>query len=196
MEFLKNMLGEKYSEFSELLGDTKLIIDDGNYIHKLTYDKVVAENELLNGQLLTTQADIEGLKGLGTDKQNLVDKVKSMQDKHTAELYEMQKQKDFITLNHLLDYHLKDKTKDIDIVKGLIDMDKLVLNGNVLIGLDDEVNHLKVKKPFLFEEGVITLQGATPEVSQVKPTTINSGVELVNRSNGAKSQTIPYSDFY
>lgn len=51
MEFLREKLGDKYDEFVELIGDTKLIQDDGKYIPKARFDEVNEKLKQANKKL-------------------------------------------------------------------------------------------------------------------------------------------------
>ena len=65
---LKTLLGDKYDEISNLIGDYKLIIDDGRLIPKYRFDEInnkykdsVAEISKLKETNETNQAQIESL---------------------------------------------------------------------------------------------------------------------------------------
>ncbi len=65
MEFLKEKLGDKYDEVIALLGDTKLIVDDGKMIPKSRFDEV-------NGKLKKAATDLETLsKTKMTDEERM-----------------------------------------------------------------------------------------------------------------------------
>lgn len=69
MEFLKELLGDKYEEFKELIGDTKLILDDGKLIPKSRFDEVNNKWKSAKKQLeeyeatnLTTEEQLKAMK--------------------------------------------------------------------------------------------------------------------------------------
>lgn len=53
--------------------------------------------------------------------------------------------------------------KNKEIVLSLLELDHVVLEGDRLSGLDEQIAELKKRAPFLFEDGIIFLRGYCPE---------------------------------
>ena len=57
------------------------------------------------------------------------------------------------------------RAKSIEIVRSLLDPEKIILKENRLIGLEPQLSELKKKAPYLFENSLADLIGYRPEPS-------------------------------
>lgn len=164
MEWLKKLLGEDlYNKVVEALKgkgkdgkDIELLQNDGNYIPKAKFDEKLEEVKTLKGQLDDRDKQLK----------DLADKVKGNEDltKQIADLQEANK-------NAVKDYEEKLKQQAFDFavesaingvkgkdvnpraIKALLKMDNLKMDGEKLIGFDDQISDLKKTDAYLFEAG-------------------------------------------
>ncbi|MBD5114512.1 MAG: hypothetical protein HDT46_04815 [Ruminococcaceae bacterium] len=67
---------------------------------------------------------------------------------------------------HLIELALKEAgAKNNEIVRSLLDMEKITLNEGKTVGLTSQLTQLRKNAPFLFEDSVIFLTGYRPEAS-------------------------------
>lgn len=88
MEFLKEKLGDKYDEFMELIGDTKLKVDDGSIqIPKSRFDEV-------NERMKKAERELENIKKEKmTDEEKFEEMVKEAEEMKLKYAKEMSKLK-------------------------------------------------------------------------------------------------------
>jgi len=168
MEKLKELLGEDlFSQVKEKLGDVKIMIDDGNFVPKARFDQVNEEKKDLKNQLAERDNQLSELQEKVKDNEELSQKITELQDqnKATAEEYENKlqaQQFDFAVEKALT----KTGAKNVKAVKALLDLEKVKLDGENLIGLQDQVEALQENEPYLFGE---ELSGRSPNPSNQPP---------------------------
>jgi len=113
------------------------------------------ENETLKSQLATRDKDMKDLKKQVGDNEALTKQVSDLQTKYNDDTKNLTAQLTQTKLNGALDSALTSaKARNHKAVRGLLDMDKLVLDDNgVLTGLDDQLATLKKSDAYLFDEG-------------------------------------------
>ena len=165
MKLLKEKLGEElFNQVKEALGDTKIMVDDGNFIPKHRFDEVNETKKLLESQIKTKDKELkdlakkfEGNEDLASELATMKANSKKMEDDYKKQIADMQ-------LNHGMEAVFNEnKVKDAKLIKALLDMDKIKLDGDKVIGLDDQITALKESHDYLFniEEGATSL-GGTP----------------------------------
>ena len=151
-------------------------------IEKETIDKIMAENgkdiqgEKLKtaakeGELNTATQTIKDLQSAvkkfdGVDLEKLKTDVSSWETKYNTDLSKLK-------LEYALETALvTGKAKNTKAVKALLDVDKIKLDGDKLLGLEDQLAELKKKDAYLFEEE----QSTDPEESSTTTTVkVSSG---------------------
>jgi len=169
---------ELINQVIEKLGDKKIMIDDDTFIPKARLDQELQKNKDLNGQLDSQKTAFKTQKTEFDTQLNAVnDELKSLSE--TAKLTEEQKQKitDLATsnenmkadyekkltdydeqiknqkLNHKIDMKLLEiGAKNIVPVKAMIDMSKVSIDNDNILGLDDQIETLKKDNDYLFGE--------------------------------------------
>ncbi len=151
-ETLEQLLGEElYKQVTEKLGDQKIaIVSDGNWIPK---DKFNALNE----QLKTANNTIDDLKKSNKDNEALQTKV----GEYETKVKDYEKQIQDMQFNYALEGALKGaNARNIKAIKALLDLDKVSIDGDNLIGLEEQLKGLKESDSYLF--GADTLNGREP----------------------------------
>lgn len=178
---LKELLGEElYSQVVDKLGDKKLMVDDGNFIPKHRFDEVnnqkkelKAEVDKLNNTLKeseTAMADLkksaEGNADLQLKLKEYEEQIKSAQNDFGAQLTakeqewaqrDVENRKAFAMREKLLLEHADPKY--IDLLMKEVDLEKISVDGESFIGIDDVVTGVKTSFEKLFGKPVVTGTG-------------------------------------
>ncbi|MEK4149987.1 phage scaffolding protein [Robertmurraya sp. FSL W8-0741] len=150
---LQELLGEElYKQVIEKAGDNKIaIVSDGSYIPKQKFDDKLEEIKNLKADLETRDSQLEELKKV--DAEGLQQRIQELQEENenTKSEYEKQLQQ------QTFDYSLKDaltaaKVRNPKAAKALLDLESIKLDGDKLLGLEDQLKTIKESDPYLFEE--------------------------------------------
>ncbi len=119
---------------------------------KASEDKVktLTESEKgLKNEIATRNKDLTELKKLDAD--GLQKKLDELQGSYDTLKTESEKNLKEVTRNMLLENALgKSKAKDLNDIKKFIDMEKVIVDGEKLIGLEDQLTELEKNKGYLF----------------------------------------------
>lgn len=188
---LKELLGEElYKQVMEKAGDKHkiAIVSDGNWFPKEKFDAVNNDNKDLKKQLKDRDDQLEELKKV--DAAGLQQKIKDLQDENKRVSDEFQAKLD----KQAFDFALKEaltgaKAKNPKAVEALLNKEAIKLDGEKLLGLEEQLKGLKESDAYLFEEeqqqtpGTPGIRGATPPAGDPgKP-----GGEVSVGANFAKS---------
>ncbi|WP_342489167.1 phage scaffolding protein [Cytobacillus sp. FSL W7-1323] len=150
---LQELLGEElYNQVMEKVGDNKLaVVSDGNWIPKDKFNDKLNEIKGLKDQITSRDKQLDDLKKV--DPEALQQKINDLQEenKNTKTEYEGKLKK------QTFDYALKDaltgaKVRNPKAAKALLDLESIKLDGDKLLGLEDQLNALKESDSYLFEE--------------------------------------------
>lgn len=154
MEWLKKLIE------AAQIKDGKLDVEDlmaqistefpKNAVPKDTYNALAETKKQLEKDVSTRDKQIEDLKkvdaaGLQATIEKLQQENKEAADKYAADMKD-------ITLTNAIKMAINGKVHDEGIVSGLFDKSKLVVDGDKVVGLDDQIKGLKESKAFLFKE--------------------------------------------
>ena len=113
-------------------------------------ESLKAQNEDLTRQLTERDEQLEELKKV--DAEGLQAKIDELQQQNEATKTEYEEKLQKQAFEHKLESTLKDsKVKNVKAVKALLDLDSIKLDGDKLLGLDDQLNNLKENESYLFE---------------------------------------------
>lgn len=190
---LKKLLGEELFnqvqlKLKEAEGDVKLLVNDGNYIPRERLNEKTEKITLLEGQLEESKKQIaerdnqlEQLKNDSQAGEQLKSRITELetQNKKTAEEYEdkiKQQDEEYQTklekqkFDSALELALRDgKAKNPKAVKALLDTEKIKLDGDKLLGFEDQLKTLKEKDSYLFGQEKIKGKPPTSEGKLVPP---------------------------
>lgn len=140
------------------LGLTDEQINEVMKVNGTDIETVKAKATELEAQLTTINttvkerdAQLATLQKASGDAESLKAQITALQEANTAQATESAtKLKDY-QINNAIKLALTGKAHDSDLVSGLLNKDKLVVNDDgTIIGLDDQVKTLKESKSFLF----------------------------------------------
>ena len=115
------------------------------------YSKLKSQKEDLSSQLTKANDAISNLKQFEKDNEQLKGKLQSWEQEKT--IFEKQlAEKDF---NYALDKVLESsKAKNVNLVKALLERDKLSLKDGKIDGIEAQIDRIKKENDFLFEKEI------------------------------------------
>lgn len=162
---LKELLGEElHKQFMEKVGDKKIaIVSDGNWFPKEKFDAVNNDNKELKGQLKQRDTQLEDLKTKATGNEALTQQLNDLKTQNEKAATEYQQKLDSQAFDHALDRAITGaKGKNPKAIKALLDTEKLKLDGEKILGFDDQIKGLKESEKYLFDEQSSNNRGANP----------------------------------
>lgn len=116
-------------------------------------DSVTTERDNMKQQLADRDTQLEDLKKQATGNENLQQQIQQLQDdnKKIKEDYEAKIQQ------QAFEHSLKDalaaaKVRNPKAAKALLDLESIKLDGDKLLGLEDQLKAIKESDPYLFQE--------------------------------------------
>lgn len=160
MPKLSEILGESYSQIPEDIQkkykDVDLA-DSSNYIEKSKFDSINNQINDLQTQIKERDNQLKDLSSKAGNNEGLRKQIEELQNKNkiAKEEYEgkISKMKFDYTLEKALN---KAGAKNSKAVMALLNAEKIKLDGESLIGLDEQLTSLKTSDPYLFGDNKIT----------------------------------------
>ncbi len=150
MEFLKSVFGDQaltYEQLVEKLKDNKEIklanLATGQYVDKAKLDAKINELETANQTIKQLQETVKKFDGVDVEK--LKKDVADWEQKYNSDIGKLK-----------LDYALEtalmaNKARNTKAVKALLNLDNIKLDGDKLLGLDDQLEMLRKEADYLFD---------------------------------------------
>ena len=134
----------------------------------------------LEADLQARDAQLEQLKQAAGNSEELKAQIEALQAENKKAAEEWQAKMSQMKLDFAIERALTTaKAKNIKAVKALLDMSKVKLDGDQLLGLDDQLKVIQQSDPYLFGEsgrvgsGTNPPGAGNPEVNPWKPETFN-----------------------
>ena len=169
---LKELLGEDlYDQVKERIGTTEIIVvdPDNPMVPKRRLDEVIAERNRYKEQVAERDTQLADLGAKAKDHDTLRVQIAELQakNKQAAEDYEKQlkEQRFAFAIERAV---AKADARNVKAVVALLDKTKISLDGENLIGFDEQVAALKESDPYLFG---VELKGRVPEGAGKPPQT-------------------------
>lgn len=170
MEFLRELFGDKALTYDQLKAAVDAAADkikianlkDGGYVDKDKYTAKETELSVIKEQVATANKQIEDFKKLD------VEGIKAASEKYKAD-YEAAVAKSQADMGKLMfDFALDKalataKAKNPKAVKALLDVEKLKLDGDTIIGLKEQLDPITTSDAYLFD-----IEETDPAVKIVK----------------------------
>lgn len=178
MEFLKNVLGEKYEEFKEIIDtynenpenkDKKIKIvnlESGDYVSSEKYVTLKTEKNGLEGQLQTAQEKLNELKDLeGIDVGELRDKISTLESDISSQKEIYEGEISDLKFDYALETALrKEKARNTKAAIALLDVKALKESKNQDADIKAAIEKIKEESGFLFEKDDDEGNGKNPTV--------------------------------
>ncbi|SMB95408.1 Phage minor structural protein GP20 [Desulfonispora thiosulfatigenes DSM 11270] len=164
MPKLSEILGEHFKQIPEDI-KTKYkdidLVDSSDYVEKNKFDGINNQLSDLQIQIKERDKQLGELKIKAAGNEELTTKINELEklNKTTKEEYETK----IVALRKETSIELKlkdEKAKNLKAVKALLDLEKVSLDGENLIGLEEQLKTLKEQESYLF--GSDTLKGREP----------------------------------
>lgn len=115
-------------------------------------DDLTSQNETLTGQIKERDDQLNTLKKSVGDNEELKAQIKSLQDENKQTTTDYQTKLSEQSKNFKIDSALRDaKARNPKTVKALLDLDKVSVDGDNLVGFNDQLEAVKKDNDFLFE---------------------------------------------
>ena len=139
-----------------------------NYVPIARFNEVNEEKKELKNQLKDRDKQLQELKVKAAGNEELTAKITELEElnKQTKEEYENKIAA--LRKETTIELALKDaKARNIKAVKALLDLDKVSLDGDNLLGLEEQLEGLKESDPYLFGEDKLSGREPKPPTDPV-----------------------------
>lgn len=182
MDWLKEILKKAGIEEGKLDG---AIADIGkelpkHFIPKDKYNEVAEAKRQLETDITERDKQLEQLKNAAGNSEELKAQIEQLQAENQKAAEEWQAKMVQMQLDFAIERALAAaKAKNAKAVKALLDLEKVKLDGEQLLGLDDQLKAIQQSDPYLFGEsgrvgsGTNPPGAGNPEVNPWKPETFN-----------------------
>lgn len=161
MPNLKEIIGEElYKQIPEDIKkkykDANLEdVSNGAYVTKERFNQVNTEAKDYKQQVAERDKQLSDLKDEFKDAAGLKTKVEELEVANKQKDTDYQSQLTKLKFDNALEQALKGtKAKNTKALKALLDLEKVKLDGETLLGLEDQITALKKENEYLFEKEV------------------------------------------
>lgn len=151
-----------------------------HFIPKDKYNEAAEAKKKLEADLQARDKQLEQLKNAAGNSEELKAQIEQLQAENQKAAEEWQAKMAQMQLDFAIEKALAAaKAKNAKAVKALLDMEKVKLDGEQLLGLDDQLKALQQSDPYLFGDagrvgsGTNPPGAGNPEVNPWKPETFN-----------------------
>jgi len=166
MEWIK-VLVERHTKEGKL--DTEAFMAEvktefpKNAVPKDKYNETAEAKKKLEADLVARDTQLEELKKAAGTSEELKKQISELQEANKATKEEWEAKTAQMQLDFAIEKALAAaKAKNAKAVKALLDMDKVKLDGEQLLGLDDQLKAIKESDPYLFGEPGRVGSGTNP----------------------------------
>lgn len=121
-----------------------------NFVAKADFNTVNETKKKLEGDIATRDKQLEDLKKI--DVEDLQNQIETLQEENETSKETYEKELKDLQLSNAIKLAINGKVHDEDLVAGLVDKEKVVIDDGKIIGLDEQIQSLQESKSFLFKE--------------------------------------------
>ena len=199
-EFLKSLLGDLYTDaIGEKLGDKELaIINDGSYIPRQKFNEKDQEAKELKAQLKTRDQQLEDLKIKAAGNEELTKQLEDLKRTNLETQQEYENRLKEQARDFAIDRAIGDaKARNAKAVRALLDMSKVSLDGENIIGLSDQLEAIKTSDPYLFGDSQPGPVGGGTNPPNTPPKTLDEQIqEAIDKGDIAQSIALKNKKFF
>lgn len=130
-------------------------VNSADYVPKERFSQVNDEKNEYKKQVGERDKQLNELQSKAKDNEELTKEIENLKTANSTTAAEYEKKLQQIQYDVALNNALKDsKAKDINLIKALLDKDKLKVNGEEVIGLKEQLEAIKEEKDYLFEKEI------------------------------------------
>lgn len=167
---LKELLGEElYSQVEEKAGKHKLaVVSDGNWFPKEKFDEKNEDVKELKRQLEERDTQLNQLSKKAKGNEELEQQIKQLQEDNKQATEEYQQKLEKQAFDFALEKAISEaKARNPKAVKALLNTEVIKLDGEKLIGFDEQLKGLQESDAYLFgTEETKKLNGREPVVKE------------------------------
>jgi len=163
-ELLKKILGDLYTDaMGEKLGDNELaVINDGSYVPRQKLADKDQEVKDLKAQLKERDTQLDDLKPKAAGNADLLQQIEKLKSDNQKTQQEYEQKLSATALNSAIDLAIhKAGAKNVKAVRALLSTEGIKLDGDKLIGFDDQVKTLRESDAYLFGESTGPVGGGS-----------------------------------
>jgi predicted nuclease with TOPRIM domain len=165
MEWLKELLknaGIEEAKLDSVIGDINKELPK-HFIPKDKYNEVAEAKKKLEADIDERDKQLEQLKNAAGNSEELKAQIEQLQAENQKAAEEWQAKMAQMQLDYAIERALTAaKAKNAKAVKALLDMEKVKLDGEQLLGLDDQLKAIKESDPYLFGDSKKIGDGTNP----------------------------------
>ena len=165
MDWLKEILkkaGIEEEKLDSVIGDINKELPK-YFIPKDKYNEVAEAKKKLEADIQEMDNQLEQLKNAAGNSEELKAQIEQLQAENQKAAEEWQAKMAQMQLDYAIDKALTAaKAKNAKAVKALLDMEKVKLDGEQLLGLDDQLKAIKESDPYLFGDSKKIGDGTNP----------------------------------
>jgi hypothetical protein len=120
-------------------------------VPKVTYNELAETKKKLETDLQGRDTQLEELKKNAGSSEELKKQIEQLQATNTQKETEYQTQLKDLQVSNAIKLAVTGKVHDENLVAGLVDKSKLVIDGDKVVGLDDQLKSIQETKAFLFK---------------------------------------------
>ncbi|MGO5074351.1 phage scaffolding protein [Clostridium sporogenes] len=204
MPRLSEILGEAYSQIPEDLKKKYKdidLVDNSNYVEKKELDVANETIKQYKKDIKKRDKDLEDLQGKIKDNEELNTEIENLKanNKKASEDYEAKLNK--ITFETELEKKLGDyRPKNLNILKKALDFEKIQLDGDNFLGLEEQIKSLKESDAYLFETetpgGTGNIGGDSSSIIDNDDGKLSLGARLAKERTEASKVTEAQNKFF
>lgn len=151
LEWLKTILGDAYTDDI----DKKVSSEIGKgFVSKADFNTANETKKTLEGQIADRDKQLETLKKSSGDNDALKQQIAQLQEANKTAKAEYDGNLKKLTISSKIETALMGaKARDVKAARALLDESKISLDGENVLGLNDQLDSLKKDKAWLFEDG-------------------------------------------
>lgn len=156
MPKLSEILGDSFNQIPEDLRkkyENVDLVDSSNYVEKRQYDTAQATIKQYEKDIKKRDTDLEDLRDKAKDNDDLIKKIDDLKEenKKTTDNYKVELEK--INFEYKLEKKLGDyNPHNVDILKRALDLNKIKIDGDNFLGLEEQIKSLNETDKYLFKE--------------------------------------------
>lgn len=162
---LRELLGDLYTEeIAAKIGDKQLaVVNDGSWIPRAKLNEVSNEVKELKKQLEDRDKQLKDLEGKAAGNEELKAALQEAQEANKTAAEEWEAKTAKMQLDFAVERALaKAKARNPKAVKALLDMEVVKLDGEQVLGLEEQLKKLKESDAYLFGETGKVGSGTNP----------------------------------